>query len=128
MKSNTFKIILSLTALFVFGGVFGVGLTRNLPQSNAESKAESRAWSEEAWLDRRYQEDVERLNLTSEQAEELRAHYGKLAEDIRTVHEDTVRRIRFLVTRHMKVVEPDLTSEQRELYIKLSEERRATRH
>ena len=87
-----------------------------------------RLWSEEAWLERRYQEDVVRLNLTSEQAEKLKEHYGTLTEDIRAVHEATVKRIRFLVTRHMKAVESDLTSEQRERYHELSEERRASRH
>jgi len=127
MKSNTFVIVLSLTALFVFGGVCGVGLSRNLRTLKAESKAEARPWSEEAWLERRYQEDVVRLKLTSEQAEKLQAHYRALAEDIRAVREDTIKRIRILVVRHMKAVVPDLTSEQRERYNKLSQERRAAR-
>lgn len=123
MTTTSLKIILSLTALFVSGGVCGVGVSKSLPAS----KAERSQWSEERFLHRRFAEDVERLKLTPEQAEKFRDSYRRLGEDIRTVREETTTRMRSLFARHTEALLPELTPEQRRQYRQLIEERRASR-
>jgi len=121
MKSSTLKIVISLTALFVFGVVSGVALSKNLPVSRP------RPTPEDVFLQRRFREDVERLKLTPEQAEKFRASYRELGEQIRVVREETNERVRSLYARHTARLLPILSSEQRREYRQLIEERRAAR-
>lgn len=121
MKSSTLKIVLSLAALFVFGGVSGVALSKNFPSATA-----GRPTSEDVFLQRRFRDDVERLKLTPEQAERFHASYRQLGADIRVVREETSTRVRSLFARHTEGLLPVLTPEQRQQYHQLIEERRAS--
>jgi len=115
------KIIICLFALFAFGAVSGIGITK----TTRPSRTAQRAWSEQAWLERRYAEDVQRLDLTPEQQEALRGQYDELASDLRAIREQTAKQVRELFTKKGTAVWKSLTPEQREAYRKLNEERRA---
>jgi Spy/CpxP family protein refolding chaperone len=123
MNTARLKIVLSLSALFFFGGVCGFGFTRGLPAPVSEL----RPWSEDAWLKQRMQEDIARLNLTAEQAQKLKGHYDELQLGIRAVHAETSQRVGALFVQHFKSVVQDFTPEQREAYKKLCYERHAAR-
>jgi Spy/CpxP family protein refolding chaperone len=118
---NNTKVIICLFALFAFGAASGIGITKSVQPS----RAAQRAWSEQAWLERRYAEDVQRLNLTPEQQETLRGHYDGLASGMREIREQTAKQVRELFAKRGADVWKTLTPEQREAYRKLNEERRA---
>jgi Spy/CpxP family protein refolding chaperone len=118
---NNTKVIICLFALFAFGAASGIGITK----TTQPSRAAQRAWSEEAWLERRFAEDVQRLNLTPEQQEALRGQYDELTSDLRVIREDTAKKVRELFAKKGTDVWKTFTPEQREAYRKLNEERRA---
>ena len=115
------KVIICLFALFAFGAASGIGITKSVQPS----RAAQRAWSEEAWLERRYAEDVRRLNLTPEQQEALRGQYDGIASGMREIREQTAKQVRELFAKKGADVWKTFTPEQREAYRKLNEERRA---
>lgn len=115
------KIILCLFALFTLGAASGVGITRTVQPS----RAQQRAWSEQAWLERRYAEDVRRLEATPEQQEMLREQYDLLVSDVQAIRDDTAKRIREAFGKRGSEIYRKLTPAQREEYRKLNEERRA---
>jgi len=115
------KIILCLFALFVFGAASGIGITRSVQPS----RATERKWSDQTWLERRFAEDVQRLNLTPEQQDVLRGQYDGLASDMRNIREETAKKVRDLFVKKGTEVYRSLTPAQREEYRKLNEERRA---
>lgn len=115
------KVIICLFALFAFGAASGVGITRSVQPS----RATQRAWSEQAWLERRFAEDVQRLNLTPEQQDVLRGQYDGLASDMRTIREETTKKVRDLFVKKGTEIYRTLTPAQREEYRKLNDERRA---
>jgi len=118
---NNPKVILCLFALFALGAASGVGISKTAQTS----RAAQRAWSEQAWLERRYSEDVQRLNLGPEQQDALRAEYDGLASDMRTIREETAKKVRELFVKKGGDIYRSLTPAQREEYRKLNEERRA---
>ena len=115
------KVIICLFALFALGTASGIGITK----TTQPSRAAQRAWSEQAWLERRYAEDVQRLNLTSEQQDALRGQYDGLASDMRTIREETAKKVRDLFVKKGTEIYRNLTPAQREEYRKLNDERRA---
>lgn len=115
------KIIFCLFALFTLGAASGVGITRTVQPS----RAQQRAWSEQAWLERRYAEDVRRLEATPEQQEMLREQYDLLVSDVQAIRDDTAKRIREAFGKRGADIYRKLTPAQREEYRKLNEERRA---
>jgi len=115
------KVIICLFALFAFGAASGIGITRSVQPS----RAAQRAWSEQAWLERRFAEDVQRLNLTPEQQDVLRGQYDGLASDMRTIREETTKKVRDLFVKKGTEIYRNLTPAQREEYRKLNDERRA---
>jgi len=115
------KIIICLLALFVLGAASGVGLTK----TTQPPRLAQRAWSEQAWLERRFAEDVQRLNLTPEQQESVRGQYDLLASDMRAIREDTAKKVRDLFVKTGTEIYRNLTPAQREEYGKLNQERRA---
>ncbi len=115
------KVIICLFALFAFGAASGIGITRSVQPS----RAAQRAWSEQAWLERRFAEDVQRLNLTPEQQEVLRGQYDGLASDMRTIREETAKKVRDLFVKKGIEIYRNLTPAQREEYRRLNDERRA---
>jgi Spy/CpxP family protein refolding chaperone len=115
------KIIICLLALFVLGAASGVGLTKTAqPPRPAQ-----RTWSEQAWLERRFAEDVQRLNLTPEQQDSLRGQYDVLASDMRAIREDTAKKVRDLFVKTGTEIYRNLNPAQRAEYAKLNQERRA---
>ncbi len=120
MKQNI-KIITCLIALYAFGAVSGVGLskTAQAPQPLGTG------WSEKMWLERRFAEDCQRLNLTAEQQQAIRAQYDELAAEMRAVREETARKVQTLFVKKGTEVYQTLTPEQRTEFRKLNQERRA---
>jgi Spy/CpxP family protein refolding chaperone len=115
------KVIICLFALFSLGAASGIGITRKATPSWSTLKT----WSEGAWLEKRYAEDVQRLNLTPEQQEALRGQYDLLASDMRVVREETAKKLRDVFAKRGTEIHRSLTPAQREEYRKLNEERRA---
>ena len=115
------KVIICLLALFLLGAVSGVGLTKTTPTP----RPVQRGWSERAWLERRFTEDVQRLKLTPEQQDFLRVQYDGLASDMRAIREDTAVKVRELFVKRGAEIYRTLTPVQREEYSKLNQERRA---
>ena len=119
-RTGTAKIILSLAALFLFGGVCGYALSnRQTPSPATEAR-----W-EERWLELRLQEDIERRKLTPEQVAQARPSYDQLLADIQKVRAQTARGIFRAVSAQGRTLSEQLTAEQRQEYLKLTEERRS---
>jgi hypothetical protein len=116
------KVIVCLFVLFALGAASGVGITKTVQPSRAAKRT---TWSEQAWLDRRYQEECRRLNLTPEQQEAMRVRYDELAAGMREVREETAKKIGDLFVKKAAEDRKSFTPEQREEYRKLNEERRA---
>ena len=120
IRPGTTKIILSLAALFLLGGVCGYAFSNR----QTERPAAKAHW-EERWMELRQREDIERLKLTPEQVTQARPAYDQLLADIRRVREQTGRGIFRAVSTQGRTLSEQLTPEQREEYLKLTEERRA---
>ena len=120
MRPGTAKIILSLAALFLLGGVCGYAVSNR----QADRPAAKAPW-EERWMELRQREDIERLKLTPEQVAQARPAYDQLLADIRKVREQTARGIFRAVSTQGRTLSEQLTPEQREEHLKLTEERRA---
>jgi Spy/CpxP family protein refolding chaperone len=114
------KVVLCLTALFLLGGVCGYALSTR----QTDRRAPKAAW-EEHWTQLRLREDIERLKLTPEQVAQARPSYDQLLADIRKVREQTARGIFRAVSAQGRMLSEQLTPEQREEYLKLTEERRS---
>ena len=114
------KVIICLFALFGFGAASGIGITRTVQPSRIAQGA----WSEQAWLDRRFAEDCQRLNLTPEQRETLRGQYDGVASEMRVIREETAKKVRELFVRKGTEIYRNLTPAQREEYRELNNERR----
>jgi hypothetical protein len=80
---------------------------------------------EEGWMERREREDIERPKLTPEQIARSRPSYDQLLADIRKVREQTAHGIFRAVSAQGRTLSEQLTPEQRQEYLKLTEERRA---
>ena len=119
-RPRTTKILLSLAALFVLGGVCGYAFA-NRQTDRLATKAR---W-EERWIELRVREDIVRLKLTPEQIAQARPSYDQLLADIRKVQEQTAHGIFRAVSAQGRTLSEQLTPEQHEEYLKLTEERRA---
>jgi len=119
-RSRTARIILSLAVLFLLGGVCGYAFANR----QAERLATKAHW-EERWIELRVREDIVRLKLTPEQVAQSRPSYDQLLADIRKVREQTAHGIFRAVSAQGRTLSEQLTPEQREEYVKLTEERRA---
>jgi Spy/CpxP family protein refolding chaperone len=120
MKQNV-KIIACLIALYAFGALSGVGLSKTA----SAPRPLGIGWSEKMWLERRFAEDCQRLNLTAEQQQTIRAQYDELAVEMRAVREETARKVQTLFVKKGTEVYQALTPEQRTEFRKLNQERRA---
>jgi hypothetical protein len=114
------RIILSLAALFILGGVCGYAFA-NRPTERLATRTH---W-EEGWIELRVREDIVRLKLTPEQVAQSRPSYDQLLADIRKVREQTAHGIFRAVSAQGRALSEQLTPEQRQEYLKLTEERRA---
>ena len=114
------QIVLSLAGLFFLGGVCGYAVS-NRQTERFSTKAN---W-EDRWTELRIREDIERLKLTPEQAAQARPSYDQLLADIRKVREQTAHGIFRAVSTQGRTLSEQLTPEQRQEYLKLTEERRA---
>jgi Spy/CpxP family protein refolding chaperone len=119
-RSRIARIILSLAVLFLLGGVCGYAFA-----SRHTERLATKAHWEEGWLELRVREDIARLKLTPEQIAQSRPSYDQLLADIRNVREQTARGIFRAVSAQGRTLSEQLTPEQREEYLKLTEERRA---
>lgn len=115
------KVILCLFALFAFGAASGIGIAKTVQPS----RVAQRAWSEQMWLERRFAEDVKRLDLTAEQQTMLRGQYDELASDMRVIRDETAKKVRDVFVKRGTEIYRQLTPAQREEFRQLNEERRA---
>lgn len=114
-------VITCLFVLFAPGAASDVGISK----TSQPLRVAQRAWSEQAGLARRYAEDGQRPDLTLEQQEVLRVQDDGLASDMRTVREETAKKVRELFGKKGGGICRSLTPAQCEEYRKLNEERRA---
>ena len=119
-RPRTARIIVSLVALFLLGGVCGYAFANRQPERLA-----TKAHWEERWIELRVREDIVRLKLTPEQVAQSRPSYDQLLADIRKVREQTAHGIFRAVSAQGRTLSEQLTPEQRQEYLKLTEERRA---
>jgi Spy/CpxP family protein refolding chaperone len=120
MRPGTSKIIFSLAALFLLGGVCGYAFSNH---QTARPATKDR-W-EEHWVELRLREDIDRLKLTPEQVAQARPSYDQLLAELRKVREQTARGVFRAVSANGRTLSQQLTPEQRQEFSKLSEERRA---
>jgi Spy/CpxP family protein refolding chaperone len=113
------KVGLSLTALFLLGGVSGFSIAHRRMSNSAV-----RALLEDRWSAARRQEDAARLKLTPEQAEQVRPLYQEMLSDIRAVRESAASGVVEAVKKQGRAMWAHLTPEQRQEFLRLSEERR----
>ncbi len=119
-RPRTTRIILSLAALFLLGGVCGYAFA-----NRQTDRLATKAHWEERWIELRVREDIVRLKLTPEQVAQSRPSYDQLLADIRKVREQTAHGIFRAVSAQGRTLSEQLTPEQRQEYAKLTEERRA---
>lgn len=113
------KVGLSLTALFVFGGVCGFAVaTRRMANPTVRSQMEER------WIEARRREDARRLKLTPGQVEQVRPMYQQMAADVRTVREAAARGLIEAGLKQAQSLKLQLTPEQQQEFQRLTEERR----
>lgn len=113
------KVGLSLTALFVFGGVCGFAIAMRRMSNPAV-----RAQLEDRWIDARRRDDATRLKLTPGQAEQVRPSYQQMLADVRAVREGAASGVIEAATRQGRSMWQHLTPEQQQAFLRLGEERR----
>jgi hypothetical protein len=120
ISASMLKVGASLAALFVFGGVCGFTIaTRRMTNPVV------RAQLEERWIEARRRDDAARLKLTAEQAEQVRPTYQQMLADIRAVRETAAVGVIDAAKKQGRVMWSQLTPEQQQEFLRLSEERRA---
>ena len=120
IPAGIFKVGLSLTALFTFGGVCGFAVaTRRMANPTV------RAQMEERWIESRQREDAARLKLTPAQVEQVRPGYQQLLADVRLVRETAGQGLIDAGAKQSRSLWLQLTPEQQQEYQRLTEERRA---
>jgi hypothetical protein len=114
------KVGLSLTALFVFGGVCGFAIaTRRWSNPTVRARLEDR------WIEARRREDAMRLKLTPDQLERVGPVYQQMLADIRAVRENAGAGVVDAAKKQARGMWPLLTPEQQQEFLRLSEERQA---
>lgn len=101
------KILLLMAGLFLAGLICGGILT-----ASALGKAVVRALSMEGWSRRTTRDLQQRLALTPEQTEKVRAIADRYQPDVMDLRNDTFKRFGALHQRFTREVEPLLTPEQ----------------
>ncbi len=115
---RSWKIIASLSAIFVLGGLSGAAITSALKPHRAEA-------IENKWAGRTLEEYRERLKLTPGQIAKLRPEFEKTGAELRSVRQETVEKLRAIIKANSSLVMRELTPNQRETFKQLLEERRA---
>ncbi len=122
ISAGMLKVGASLTALFVFGGVCGFAVA-----ARRLANPVVRAQLEERWIEARRRDDAARLQLTSEQVEQVRASYQQMLADVRAVRETATAGVVEAVKKQSRTMQPLLTPEQRQEFQRLNDERRVQR-
>jgi hypothetical protein len=113
------KIGASLAALFLLGGVSGFSLaTRHLTDPAVRARLEDR------WIETRQRDDAARLKLTPDQINQVAPSYQHMLTDIRAVRESATAGVIDAVKKQGRTMWSQLTPEQQQEFLKLSEERR----
>jgi hypothetical protein len=114
------KILICLATLFLLGAASGAGLSRST-QANPQKIP---AWMETSWMEKRLHEDALRLNLTPEQKESFRTQYTELAAELRSIREETAKKVRESLQKRVPLLARELSPEQRDKFLKMNDERR----
>jgi Spy/CpxP family protein refolding chaperone len=117
---KTAKILGCFLLLFTLGAASGIAITRR----DLARRFLQRPGIEKQWIEKRFEEDVKRLQLTPEQQQTFRAQYDELASDFRSIREETAKHIRESLVRRGTELHKVLSPEQREQFRQLNEERR----
>lgn len=127
MNMTTFKILVSLVALFGLGAGSGyIVAKRTRPPASAQveqaiaptpslrTNQPSRFFAR--WSDARIAEYRELLHLSPAQETGMRSHFGALAADFDALRADVRRRVTESIGRANTAIARDLTPEQRRLF------------
>ncbi len=136
MNGSRMKAFVSLLVLFLCGGVSGYEVSRKVgsvtppvPPVPVEVVAPPQVEptphaSHKDPLKMRFEEDLEALQLSPQEAEAMQRHFEELENHIRDIKADTRREIARQIQLYHRAVVKDLTPAQRKQYHKLQEERR----
>jgi hypothetical protein len=127
MNMTTFKIVVSLVALFGLGAGSGyvvakrIGPPGSAPGQHATLVAPSLRTNQpnrffKRWSDARIAEYRELLQLSPDQETAMRGHFDALAADCDTLRADVRRRVTVSMARANSAIARDLTPEQRRLF------------
>ncbi|HSH96193.1 MAG TPA: hypothetical protein VK968_18755 [Roseimicrobium sp.] len=114
---RTWKIALSLTAIFIAGAVTGGVLTAIVAKKMVE-----RSKTPEGWQNAMYRHYKNRLKLTPEQEEKLRPVFKIAAEELKTVRQRTFFESGMVVRKMNESVAAELTPGQQDELKKMTEE------
>jgi hypothetical protein len=120
MNFRIVKILAGFAVLFGLGGLCGSAVSTR-PAAIAARQAR---W-EEHWVQKRMQEDADRLRLTPEQVEKARPLYDQMLADFHSVREEATRNLVQATVKQGRALWPELTPDQQKEFEGLSEERRA---
>lgn len=114
------KILLSLVAIFIVGGITGSLLTARLVKKALAKRANWESWSVAT-----LEQFQKRLQLTPEQVEKLRPVFAQRTEDYKRIRNNMVSDVLKVIQETNEQVEKELTPEQMERFEKLKQELRA---
>jgi hypothetical protein len=115
MKLNpSLKIILCLTALFLIGSVSGYTVaTRS--QAGRFGWRQTPDWKQQ-WIQQRFQQDCETLQVTPEQQEMLRPIYDRVQTDFASIQAEAASKLKDVFKRYRQEASKVLTPEQLEKF------------
>jgi len=112
--SRHWKIIASLTGLFLFGAVSGAFITLTITRQRA---------AEEKWAHTTLADYEARLHLTPEQVEKLRPLFKQTGGELRELRATTVVKLHATIRRMNDQIATELTSEQRQFFTEFLREK-----
>ncbi len=123
-KLSKTQFVLYLVAIFVAGGVTGAAIAlKTSKQMMAEAPAPSRI--DARYLKQRYES---KLNLTPEQSQVVEPILEKMSDDLKSIRQDTSKRISGMMKTSYDQMGKCLSSEQRAKLEEMRKDHREDRH
>jgi len=113
--ARNWKIIVSLTGLFLLGAASGAFLTLKITRQTAV---------EEKWTHRTLRDYEQRLQLTPAQVAKLRPLFQQTSTELRQLRATTVTNLHAAIRRMNEQMAKELTPEQRQLFVKMLRDNR----
>jgi hypothetical protein len=112
--SRNWKIVVSLTGLFLFGATSGAFLALTITRQSAV---------EEKWTHRTLRDYEQRLQLTPEQVAKLRPLFRRTGVELHQIRAVTVTNLHTVIRRMNEQVAQELTDEQQRIFLKILNEK-----